>query len=78
MVRRQSAAGHDAVDVRVSLQGLSPGMQNAEEADLGAEAPGSAATSSSVAALASNKSSKRTFLFCQINGTSACGTLKTR
>src|SRR5579885_2883945 len=38
---------------------------------------GSAATSSSVAALASNNRPKRSFLFCQINGTSACGTLKT-
>ena len=40
VVRRQSAAGHDTVDVRVSLQSLSPGMQNAEETDLGAEVSG--------------------------------------
>ena len=40
MVRRQSAAGHDAVNVRMTLQGLAPGMQNAEEADLGAEVLG--------------------------------------
>src|SRR5208337_3355987 len=39
---------------------------------------GSAATSSRVAALVSNKSPNRYLLFCQINGTSACGTLKTR
>src|ERR1700733_15870966 len=37
---------------------------------------GSAATSSKVAELASNRSLKRTFLFCQISGTSAWGTLK--
>ena len=40
--------------------------------------PARNAASSSVAALASNKRPKRCFLFCHINGTSACGTLKTR
>jgi hypothetical protein len=38
VVRRQSTTWYDAVDVGVSLQSLSPGMQNAEEADLGPEA----------------------------------------
>src|ERR1019366_8337929 len=33
-VARQTAAGHDTVDVRVTLQGLAPGMKNAQEADL--------------------------------------------
>ena len=37
MVRRQSSAGHDAVDVGVPLQSLAPRMQDAEEADIGAE-----------------------------------------
>ena len=38
MIRRQSTTRYDTVDVRMSLQSLSPGMQNAEEADLGTEA----------------------------------------
>jgi hypothetical protein len=38
VVRRQSTTGYDTVDVRVSLQSLSPRMQNAEETDLGTEA----------------------------------------
>ena len=37
VIRRKSAAGYDAVDVRVRLQGLSPSMEDAEEADLGTE-----------------------------------------
>ena len=37
MIRRQSAAGHDAVNVGMPLQSLAPRMQNAEEADLGTE-----------------------------------------
>ena len=40
MVKRQSAAWYDAVDVWVALQSLSPRMQNAEEADLRTEAGG--------------------------------------
>ena len=38
MIRRQSTTRYDTVDVRVSLQSLSPRMQDAEEAYLGAEA----------------------------------------
>src|SRR5215470_9130703 len=38
VIRRQSATGHDAMDVRVALQSLSPRMQDTEEADLRAEA----------------------------------------
>src|SRR6266568_1235297 len=37
MVGRQSAAGHDTVDVRMRFEGLSPGMQNGEEAGSGTE-----------------------------------------
>ena len=40
LIRRQTAAGHDAVDVRVGLQGLSPGVQDGEQAGLSAEMPG--------------------------------------
>jgi hypothetical protein len=36
-VRRQTAAGHDTVNVWVPLQSLSPGVQDAQEADLGSE-----------------------------------------
>ena len=38
MIRRQSPAGYDTVYVRMSLQSLSPGMQNTEKPDLGTEA----------------------------------------
>lgn len=37
MVGRQSAAGHDAVEVGMPLKSLSPSMENAEEANLGSE-----------------------------------------
>ena len=40
MVKRQSATRYDTVDMWVALQRLSPRMQDAEEADLGAEAGG--------------------------------------
>jgi hypothetical protein len=40
MVKRQSAARYDAVDVWVALQSLTPRMQNAEESDLRTEARG--------------------------------------
>jgi len=36
MVERQTAGGNDAVDVRMVLHFLSPGMEHAEEADLSA------------------------------------------
>src|SRR5512143_2685709 len=38
MIKRQSTTRYDTVDMRVPLQGLSPRMQNAEEADLRTEA----------------------------------------
>ena len=78
MVHRQAAAGHDIVDMRMALERLPPRVQNTEEANFGPRRAGLAATSSSVAALASNRSAKRSFWFCQINGTSTCGTVKTR
>ncbi len=37
VIRGQAAAGHHAMDMRMSVQGLSPGMQNTEKADFGAE-----------------------------------------
>ena len=37
VIRRQAAARHNTVNVWMRLQGLSPGMQDAEEADLGTE-----------------------------------------
>jgi hypothetical protein len=37
VIRRQTAAGHDTVDMRVRLQGLSPGVQDGEQTDLSAE-----------------------------------------
>ncbi len=36
-VERDSAAGHDAVEVRVMMQVLPPSVENREEADSGAE-----------------------------------------
>ena len=39
-IRRQSAAGHHTVYVGMRLQGLAPGMENTEEADLGPEVLG--------------------------------------
>ena len=77
MIPRQSAAGHDTVHVRMPLQGLSPGMQDAEKADLRTEVLwiGSYFEQSSAAGF---EQVNRMFLFCQIRGASACGTLKTR
>jgi hypothetical protein len=37
LVRRESAAGNDAVQMRVMMQRLSPGVQHRDGADLGAE-----------------------------------------
>ena len=37
MIRGQAAGRHDAVDVRMADQGLSPGVENAQHADLRAE-----------------------------------------
>jgi len=37
MIRRQTAGGNDAVDMRMKLQALIPAMEHAEEADLCAE-----------------------------------------
>ena len=39
MVGGQSSAGNDTVDVWMALQGLAPGVENAQESDLGAEVP---------------------------------------
>ena len=36
-IERQSAARHDAMDVRMMVQVLAPGVEHGEEADLGAE-----------------------------------------
>ena len=36
----EAAGGNDAVEVRMQAQVLSPGVQNAEEADPGSEMPG--------------------------------------
>lgn len=36
----ETAGGNDAVEVRMQAQVLSPGVQDAEEADSGAEMPG--------------------------------------
>jgi hypothetical protein len=37
VVERWTAAGHDAMDVRVVMQALAPGVKHGDEADLGAE-----------------------------------------
>lgn len=36
----ETAGGNDAVEMRMQSQVLSPGVQNAEKADLGPEVPG--------------------------------------
>ena len=40
MIRSETAGGEYAVDVRMMLQSLVPGVQHAEEANLGTEMPG--------------------------------------
>lgn len=40
MIRREPASGYDRVDVGMRLQGLSPSMQNAEEAEVNTEVLG--------------------------------------
>jgi len=52
MIRCKAAGGDDAVNVRMMLQALVPGVEHAEEADPAPRCRGSRATSSSVAALA--------------------------
>ena len=37
VVWRQTTRGNDAVDVRMGLQVLSPGVKHTQEADIGAE-----------------------------------------
>ena len=37
VIRSHAAGGHDAVDMRVKLQALSPTVEHAEEADFGTE-----------------------------------------
>ena len=66
------------MDMRVRLQGLSPGVQDGEQANLSAEVPGIGCDFEQCPALASNNSAKSRRWFCHINGTNACGTLKTR
>src|SRR5215472_14172133 len=39
-VKRGPAAGNDAMDVRMMLQGLAPGVENHGHAELGAKMPG--------------------------------------
>ena len=39
MVRRETAGGKYAVDMRMKLQALIPAVEHAEEADLGTEMP---------------------------------------
>ena len=52
MIRSETAGGEYAVDVRMKLQSLIPGVEHAEEANLSTEMPGSWAISSKVSALA--------------------------
>jgi len=40
VIRGQTSSSDDAVDMRMMLQSLVPGMEHAEEADLRAEVPG--------------------------------------
>ena len=40
MIRSETAGGEHAVDMGMMLQSLIPGMEHAEEADLGAEVAG--------------------------------------
>jgi hypothetical protein len=40
VIRRQSSGGHDTVGMGMVLEFLIPGVENAEEPDLGAEPPG--------------------------------------
>jgi hypothetical protein len=40
VIRSETAGGEHAVDVRMMLQSLVPGVQHAEEANLGTEMPG--------------------------------------
>ena len=39
MIRRETAGGNDAVDMRMKLQALIPAVEHAEETDLGSEMP---------------------------------------
>jgi hypothetical protein len=74
----KAAGGNDAMQMRMQGKGLSPGVQNRKESQLRARCLWSAATSSSAAALVSNSKENSCLLFCHINGTSSCGTLKTK
>jgi hypothetical protein len=55
VIRGKTAAGHNAVQVRVVQQVLPPGMQHGEKADAGAQMLGSPAMVSSVSAVARNR-----------------------
>ena len=51
-IEGEPTRGDDTVDVRMKLEFLIPGVQHAEEADLGTEMSGVRATASRVSALA--------------------------
>jgi hypothetical protein len=57
VVRSEAAGGEHAVDMGMMLQALVPGMEHAEEADLGAEVAGIASDLEQVAALEWNRRS---------------------
>ena len=54
-VGRGAAARHDAMDMRMVLQGLAPGVQDGDDADLGAEMLGIGGDGGSVSAAARNR-----------------------
>ena len=78
MIWCETAGGDNAVKMWMVLQVLSPCVQHGEKADLGAEIlPVSAATSMSVSAVARNRRSYTSFLFCKASPERSCGSVKT-
>lgn len=66
------------MNVRMVLKVLSPGMEHAQQTDVGTQMLRLRATSSSVAALVRKSRSYRSFLFCNTSKDSSCGKVKTR
>jgi hypothetical protein len=77
MIEREPANWDHAMQVRMVLKSLSPRMQHGEDADLRAEVFRIGGYILRVSAVASNRRSYKSFLFCKASAERSCATVKT-
>ena len=77
VVARQAAGSDDAVNVGMMLQFLIPGMENAEKADLGAEAPGVCGHFDESLCAAAKEQSVNHLFVCSASGANWWGSVNT-